>query len=252
MRWRRRFDMSIFNAKPLHVARWLAIVSVSIVFLMPGSMAFGKQTEDDVKVPGLDRSETKSTGSDNDKFDSVKRHSDNDKADNAAVRIEQSRTVTINGKTYRIGNIDDDDDDDDDSRSNIRIRSSRSHRTERIIIRPPDDNLKVRVWTDRRSYVEGDPVRIYFWANEDAYIYIYDTDTRGVTQQIFPNYYDRDNFIRGGRVYSIPDRGYNLTVSGPEGREFLEAIAVSHHRNIRLPRHEWRRSEPFPDRKSVV
>ncbi len=236
--------MIIYNAKRLRTTRWLILAAVALGLLSLTFPATGKVLEDDIDVPGLNVSESYKSTSEDDRYDRAVRHSDNDKKDNAAAQIEESRTVTINGKTYRIGDID--DDDKNDNRSSIRIRSSRSHRTERIIIRPPDDHLKVRVWTDHRSYVEGEAIRIYFWANEDSYLYIYDTDTRGDTRQIFPNYFDRDNFIRGGRVYSIPDRGYNLTVTGPEGREYLEAIAVSHHRNIRLPHHDWRRSEPFP------
>ena len=98
-------------------------------------------------------------------------------------------------------------------------------------------DLEVDVWTDQDSYYIGDRIDVYFHVNRDAYVYIFNTDTHGVTRQIFPNYYDRDNYVRGGVVYTIPDRGYSLEITGPTGREYVRAIAVTELRDF-LRRYE--------------
>ena len=87
-----------------------------------------------------------------------------------------------------------------------------------VEIHPPQNgSLRATIWTDAYRYYEGDPVRVYFRTTQDAYVYIFDRDTEGQTRQLFPNYYDRENFVRGGVTYRIPDRNYGLRVSGPSG-----------------------------------
>jgi len=92
---------------------------------------------------------------------------------------------------------------------------------------PQNGSLRATIWTDAYRYYEGDPVRVYFRTTQDAYVYIFDRDTEGQTRQLFPNYYDRENFVRGGATYRIPDQNYGLRVSGPSGWERLEMAAVS-------------------------
>ena len=92
---------------------------------------------------------------------------------------------------------------------------------------PQSESLRATIWTDAYRYYEGDPVRVYFRTTQDAYVYIFDRDTEGLTRQLFPNYYDRENLVRGGATYRIPDRNYGLRVSGPSGWERLEMAAVS-------------------------
>lgn len=107
-------------------------------------------------------------------------------------------------------------------------------------------NFDVEIWTDRRTYYVGDSIRIYFRTNRDAYVYIYDIDPTGATRLLFPNWYDRDNFVRGHITYSIPDYRYDLKVTGPTGRETLHIIAV--RRKYRFLDRYYRFSprEPFP------
>ncbi len=92
------------------------------------------------------------------------------------------------------------------------------------------DNLEVDIWTDKddgSNYYEGDNVTIYFRASEDAYVVVYDLDTRGNVNLLFPEDPSDNNYVEGGQVYMIPspDADYELTLEGPPGDENLQVIA---------------------------
>lgn len=114
----------------------------------------------------------------------------------------------------------------------------------------PSPIYRGRFWVDidadRSVYDIGDSVRIHFEASDDCHVYIFNTDAAGITRQIFPNYYDRDNYVRGGRRYSIPDYGYALVAEGPSGRESIQIVA---HRKQWRALERWGhfdRHDPFP------
>ncbi len=115
-----------------------------------------------------------------------------------------------------------------------------------VVVRPHYGDLYINVWPDRQTYWIGDRIRINFNVNRDCYVYIFNTDAGGTTRQIFPNYYDHDNFVRGGRTYYIPDSGYELQVTGPPGQEYIHAVAVSARYSFLDSYHDLRRSAPFP------
>ncbi len=89
--------------------------------------------------------------------------------------------------------------------------------------------LDIDVWLDNDDgiYYEGDNVTIFFRTSEDAFVAIYSLDTRGQVSMLFPAGPWDDGFVHAGDVYAIPNRGddYELYVSGPEGIEFIQAIA---------------------------
>jgi hypothetical protein len=117
---------------------------------------------------------------------------------------------------------------------------------ERSIIVTPDVDFRIDIWTNQPDYYVGEDIRIYFHSNLDCFVYIFDIDTNGDSRQIFPNYYDRDNYIRGGNTYSVPDYGYRLEVTGPPGREYLRAVAVRDHHTFLQDFERFDRSDPFP------
>jgi len=102
-----------------------------------------------------------------------------------------------------------------------------------------DRYLNVEVWTDDDEYYEGDNIQISFRASEDCYVAIYNIDTRGHINLIFPDSPNQDNWVEGGYVYTIPGRydDYDLTVQGPEGIEHLQIIASK--KPFRMP--DWYR-----------
>ena len=111
-------------------------------------------------------------------------------------------------------------------------------RHKRIVVEGHRD-LDIEVWTrkgDNARYCVGEPIEIYFRTNRDAYVALYNTDTRGRTHKLFPNRYDRDNFVRGGKTYRLPARGYDFYIEGPQGRESIKAVAALDKRDLRLGR----------------
>ncbi|MBN1902573.1 DUF4384 domain-containing protein [Candidatus Sumerlaeota bacterium] len=117
---------------------------------------------------------------------------------------------------------------------------------ERSIIVKPDVNFQIDIWANQPDYYVGEDIRIFFHSNRDCYVYIFDIDTNGSSRQIFPNYFDRDNHIKAGQTYSIPDYGYRLEVTGPQGREYLRVVGVSERFPFLRDFERFDRSDPFP------
>lgn len=99
----------------------------------------------------------------------------------------------------------------------------------RIVPKPVD----VDIWTDQARYCVGEEIEIFFRSDADAYVAVFDTDTRGRTHRIFPNRFDREHFVRGGEVYRLPERGYRFEVEGPPGIETLSVLAAPTRRELR-------------------
>lgn len=95
---------------------------------------------------------------------------------------------------------------------------------------PGGREINVEVWLNKQcgaSYQQGEEVLINFRTSTDGYVTIYDIDTRSNVSVLFPNREQPDNFVRGNQVYTIPDRSYSydLVVEGPEGIEYIDAVA---------------------------
>ena len=50
----------------------------------------------------------------------------------------------------------------------------------------PDRYLDVEVWTNDNEYYEGDDITISFRANRDCFVAIYNIDTRGTVNLLYP------------------------------------------------------------------
>lgn len=93
----------------------------------------------------------------------------------------------------------------------------------------------VRIWTDKGNnangnipvYYVGEQIYISFEVANDCYVTVYDIDSTGNVNILFPNPYYKDNRARVGRTYTIPrsSAGFNLVVQGPTGDEILYAVA---------------------------
>ena len=92
-----------------------------------------------------------------------------------------------------------------------------------------DDGLEVVAWVDRGdfTYAIGEPVRIYVETNKDAYVTVLNTDPAGNTVQLFPNEYQRDNFVPANRAVELPDPDSQsrIVVTGDVGDELLKVMA---------------------------
>ncbi len=118
-----------------------------------------------------------------------------------------------------------------------------------LAVRPrPLADFTVTVDTDRGVYDIGDNVEVRFRASDDCYVFIFNTDSDGVTRQIFPNFYDRNNVLQANRRYRIPTGLYRLVTTGPPGSESLRILAYRYPWRALDPWNEFSSSEPFPRR----
>jgi len=88
--------------------------------------------------------------------------------------------------------------------------------------------FNIDIWTNKKEYEVGDTLTIYVKSHRDCYLNLLDIGTSGKLTILFPNSFYSNNFIRGGRTYSIPgDFGrFNIDVVEPEGVERIKAIAT--------------------------
>ena len=79
------------------------------------------------------------------------------------------------------------------------------------------------------TYYGGESLGISFSVDRSAYVAVLDIDPSGQVQVLFPNVYDQDNFMQGGRTYTLPTEKattrYNLQVQSQRGRETIVVIA---------------------------
>ncbi len=97
-----------------------------------------------------------------------------------------------------------------------------------VALKPEEARFGIKVWTDRMEYQVGDTVRFYVKAEESCYLTLFDVAPNGDATVIFPNKFHKDNYIRGGATYEIPEAsyGFQFAVQGPEGMERSKAIAT--------------------------
>ena len=98
------------------------------------------------------------------------------------------------------------------------------------IVPGPREPLEIELWADRdneATYREGENISLYFRANRDAHVALYNIDARGHVFLLYPQNPDDPHFVRGGVTYELPDQrdDYNLWVTGPPGVEFVQAVA---------------------------
>ncbi|MFW6119601.1 MAG: DUF4384 domain-containing protein [Petrotogales bacterium] len=101
-----------------------------------------------------------------------------------------------------------------------------------ILLRPTDKTIDIKVNTEKSmpaSYYSGDKLNLSFSVSEDAYVAVLDIMPNGRVDVLFPNKYDQNNFMKGGKTYSLPtDRAstnYSLKISSDRGREIILVVA---------------------------
>jgi len=87
--------------------------------------------------------------------------------------------------------------------------------------------LTVKVWTDKRSYNDGEYITIYMEGNRDFYARIVNIGSNGKVIQLLPNGYRQQNHFRGGERYQVPGPGdrFSLKVTPPYGQERIVVYA---------------------------
>lgn len=117
-----------------------------------------------------------------------------------------------------------------------------------IIVKPEQTaQLKIDLQTNKLRYPPNSSLKILFKLNRQAYVYIYNIDSEGRVNLIFPNKYDKDNFVSSGE-HTLPGKGYSLVLNKLKGIEFLQAIASQDPIPF-LAKTEYQQS-PFPQLSS--
>jgi hypothetical protein len=101
----------------------------------------------------------------------------------------------------------------------------------------PSRHLEVVVWINKHNgsvYKPGQHVLVYFQAPQDCYVAVYNVDTDGFVNVLYPKYHDQA-WVEGGRIYEIPDPydDYDLIVDGRKGIEYVVAVASDFPLNLR-------------------
>ncbi|MCX7995864.1 MAG: DUF4384 domain-containing protein [candidate division WOR-3 bacterium] len=91
------------------------------------------------------------------------------------------------------------------------------------------NSLNVDIWLDRDdlTFSPGDRLKIFFRANTDCYVAVYNIDAGGRENLLFPLQGDK-GYVQKDRVYELPppDADYDYEISGPEGTEKIIILAA--------------------------
>ena len=88
----------------------------------------------------------------------------------------------------------------------------------------------IEIWTNKGSdarYYFGEDVAVYFRAEENCYVVVYDVDPSGEVSILFPSSHNGSSYVEGGRIYRVPDYGddFRLEIAGSSGDEHIFAVA---------------------------
>lgn len=78
-------------------------------------------------------------------------------------------------------------------------------------------------------YKLGDAVEINLQVSKDSYITVFDSGSSGKVHMIFPNKYQKVNFVKAGGTVTIPGKkaGFDFIAAGPPGKDYITVIASS-------------------------
>ena len=95
------------------------------------------------------------------------------------------------------------------------------------VLMSPEAPLTVKVWTDKKTYSDGEYITIHMEGNRDFYARIINIGSNGKVIQLLPNGYRQTNYFRGGQRYQIPGAGdrFSLKVTPPYGQERIVVYA---------------------------
>lgn len=92
------------------------------------------------------------------------------------------------------------------------------------------NDFQTSLWTDRGKsalYYKGDKMILLAKTDLDCYVKIFYTQVDGEVKLIFPNAWEKNNFLKAGRVCRIPSdaMGFELEMGEPYGIESIRLVA---------------------------
>ena len=92
-------------------------------------------------------------------------------------------------------------------------------------------NFKIRLWPKnaRQVWKAGEKFAINFRSERDCYLNLLHVDPNGKVQLLFPNQWQQDALVRGGREYTIPNAAMNFdwNIVPPFGVDTIMAVATA-------------------------
>jgi subtilase family serine protease len=142
----------------------------------------------------------------------------------ASVRLDFARRLNSSSETFTVTA---------DALRQV-AESDETNNSRQITVRgSTPSTLSISISTDKTSYRIGDRLQIFLRTGAQAYVYVYDVDPAGRISQVFPNAFSRQNLLGAG-TYTLPDGAYTLAITGPEGTEYLHAVAITQAVNLGL------------------
>lgn len=105
-----------------------------------------------------------------------------------------------------------------------------------------DEALELALWVEAERYRAGDVATFHAQANRDCHLTIVDVDRSGRATVLFPNEFQPDNLIQGGRAlrFPAPDAAYRFRFK-EKGRETVIAICSLTHKSPVGVLHDYER-----------
>jgi hypothetical protein len=96
----------------------------------------------------------------------------------------------------------------------------------------PPFKVSIAVPGGRRDFRLGETIRYELESEEDCYLLMLNLDSHGNFRMIFPNPYQKENFVRAKTKIQIPDQlrrrgGFEFKFAPPEGEETVKVIATN-------------------------
>lgn len=93
----------------------------------------------------------------------------------------------------------------------------------------PVPPFSVRVWVTekgRRVFRIGERISVSAQSERDGFLYLLGINATGEVTLLFPNYWDRDNFVRARKIVRVPGPNFQseLFAAPPSGRDTILAI----------------------------
>lgn len=92
----------------------------------------------------------------------------------------------------------------------------------------PEFSIELKVENQKENYKVDEELAIVFKANKDCYLTLLNVATDGQVYKIFPNEFQKENFVKAGEEYRVPskDAKFRLKIKSPSGTDVVKAIAT--------------------------
>lgn len=96
----------------------------------------------------------------------------------------------------------------------------------------PQPPFKVETWVTskgKKTFRLGEKIAFYVKSEKSGYLYLIDINADNDAMMLFPNYWDRDNFIQANKRITVPGKKFQseLYVTDPTGIDTVIAVVSS-------------------------